>query len=102
MDEHERSTPEPYEAPQPRKERLMRRTSLALCLVGTALCLVGTVFGSPAAADLIEIEITSGQTSRPVNETTSAFLNLFGDQFSLTAALFSFQRFLPGTPYSPC
>jgi len=59
------------------------------------------LFGSPAAADPIEIEITSGQTSRPVNHNIGAFLNLFGDQFSLTAALFSGQRFTPNPPYLP-
>jgi hypothetical protein len=76
MDEHERSTLEPDEAPQPRTERLMRRTLLALCLVGT-------VFGSPAAADLIEL--TSGQTSQPLPPV--ADLTLFGDQFALVARI---------------
>jgi hypothetical protein len=93
MDEHERSTLEPDEAPQPRTERLMRLTLLALCLVGT-------LFGSPAAADTIPIEITSGQTDRPVNFSTGAILNLFGDQFSLTARLFNGQEFHPQPPYA--
>jgi hypothetical protein len=84
MDEHERSTPEPDEAPQPRKERLMRLTLLALCLVGT-------VFGSTAAAapfEIVDIELTSGQTSRPMNISSgSATLTLFGDQFALAVGL---------------
>jgi hypothetical protein len=53
---------------------------------------VGTVFGSTAAADTIEsveIELTSGQTDRPIGICCGGFalLTLFGDQFSMNAGL---------------
>lgn len=73
----------------------MRLTSLGLCLMGL-------VIASPAVASPIgiDIDLTSGQTSRPVTPTTGAILTLFGDDFSLTAALFS-GFFIPTPPYLP-
>src|SRR5262245_1557475 len=82
------------------------RDSAPTCLMATlkatllALCLVGTLFRSPAAAVPTEIEITSGGTSRPINGNMSAFLNLFGDQFSLAVGLLMPGGFFsPGGPY---
>jgi len=57
------------------------------------------MYASPAAATPIGIEITSGGTSRPVNQTTGATLNLFGDDFVLTAALFGSGGFFAPAPF---
>ena len=82
------------------------RDSAPTCLMATlkatllALCLVGTLFRSPAAAVPTEIEITSGGTDRPINRNMSAFLHLFGDQFSLAVGLpMPGGFFIPGGPY---
>jgi hypothetical protein len=65
------------------------------------LCLTGLMIASPAAGQTVtNIEVTSGQTSRPVSSTNGAVLTLFGDQFSLTAALFT-GAFGPSGPYVP-
>jgi len=63
-----------------------------------ALCLVGTVFGGPAAADLIEL--TSGGTDRPF--PPSAILTAAGAQFSMDVGLDAVSGiFTPGIPYAP-
>jgi MYXO-CTERM domain-containing protein len=65
------------------------------------LCLLTVVLASPAAGQTTtDVTITSGQTSRPVSSTNGAFLTLFGDDFTLTAALLS-GAFAPPPPYLP-
>ena len=63
-----------------------------------ALCLA--LFASPAAADSIPIELTSGGTDRPF--PFFAILTAAGEQFSMAVGLEAVSGIYgPGAPYAP-